>query len=420
MSFKKHSRQYDIVVFGASGYTGLLAAEHITTHLPTNLKWAIAGRSEEKLRNVVRECKALNPDRQPPSIEICNLNDEDLASLAKKTFVLITTVGPYAKYGEYAFKACAENGTHYFDCTGEAVWHMSMIKKYEAVAKSTGACLFPQAAIESAPSDLMTLSMASLIQSEHSAPVSDVVVAIQEIHGKPSGGTFHTVLGLFDAYHWKEVAKSHKPYALSPVPNSTQPPRSSLLSKLTGLHTVPVLGLLSTSVTGGTNTAVVQRTWGLFKRESSLQKQFYGPNFTYRELMKAKNHLGGMIMHYSLVIGSMLLMFCPPVRNLLRKLVYQPGEGRTKEESASEYIQMQGVATPDIEPKPEKKAWCRAEYKGGLYYLTAIFLTEGARTILQDDLGLTGGVYTPACLGHGYIERLNDAGFRIETKMVDA
>lgn len=163
------------------GYTGSLVAEHITTHFPTDLKWAIAGRSTEKLQKVVQECKILNPDRRSPEIEVCSLNDADLGALAKKTFTLITTVGPYAKYGEYAFKACAEAGTHYFDCTGEAVWHMSMVQKYDAVAKATGACLFPQAGIESAPSDLMTYSMASVLRSELSAPVGDVVVEVHEL-----------------------------------------------------------------------------------------------------------------------------------------------------------------------------------------------------------------------------------------------
>ncbi|KAI4868958.1 hypothetical protein F4820DRAFT_408385 [Hypoxylon rubiginosum] len=367
MSFKKHSRQYDLVVFGATGYTGLLVAEHVTTYFPTDLKWAIAGRSTEKLQNVISECKALNPDRKPPAIEICSLNDADLGALAKKTFALITTVGPYARYGEYAFKACAEAGTHYFDCTGEAVWHMSMIRKYEATAKATGACLFPQAAIESAPSDLMTFSMASLLRSKLSAAVGDVVVTIHEIHGAPSGGTLFTALGLFDVFHWKEVAKSHKPYALSPAKNPTQAPKPSFLSRLTGLYSVPNLGLVSTSVTSGTNRAVVQRTWGLFKHEPSLQKHFYGTNFTYREFLRARNYARGMMMHYSLVIGGLLLMFCPPFRRIIRKYVSQPGEGPSKEERKKEYVQFQAVATPDIQPNTSKQAWCKAEFSGGMY-----------------------------------------------------
>ncbi|KAI1101976.1 hypothetical protein F4804DRAFT_343566 [Jackrogersella minutella] len=368
MSFKKHSRQYDLVVFGATGYTGSLCAEHITAHFPTDLKWAVAGRSAEKLQDVVSKCKTLNPDRQPPKIEICNLNDTDLAALAEKTFALITTVGPYARYGEHAFKACAEAGTHYFDCTGEAVWHLHMINKYEATAKTTGACLFPQAAIESAPSDLMTFSMASLVRSELSVPVSDVVISVHEIHGAPSGGTLHTIFGLFDVFPWKEVAKSHKPYALSPIPNSKLPPKPSLISKLTGLRSIPSLGLVSTSVTAGTNTAVVQRSWGLFKQDSSLQKHFHGPNFTFREYMKAQGYLKGMAMHYGLVFGGLVLILCPPFRRMMRKYVSQPGDGPTKEDQAKEYIQLRGVATPDTSAEIRKQAVCKAEHSGGMYY----------------------------------------------------
>lgn len=163
------------------GYTGKFVAEHITTHFPTDLKWAIAGRSAAKLQNVIDECKALNPDRQSPEIEICSLNHTELGALAKKTFAFITTVGPFSLYGEYAFKACAEAGTHYFDCTGEAVWHSSMIEKYEAVARATGACLFPQSAMESATSDLITFAMASRIKTEFSAPIGDVIVEVHEI-----------------------------------------------------------------------------------------------------------------------------------------------------------------------------------------------------------------------------------------------
>ncbi|KAI1469206.1 uncharacterized protein F4812DRAFT_422322 [Daldinia caldariorum] len=420
MPFKKHSRQYDLVVFGATGYTGSLIAEHITTNFPTDLKWAIAGRSYNKLLNVVERCKTLNTVRQPPEIEICSLNDEDVTTLAKKTFALITTVGSYAKYGEFAFKACAESGTHYFDCTGEAVWHASMIRKYEASAKASGACMFPQAAIESAPSDLMTFSMASLIRSELSAPVGDVVAGIHEVHGALSGGTIHTALGLFDVFHWKDIAQSHKPYALSPVPNSKEAPKPSFLSRLTGLYTIPKLGLMSTSLTAGTNTAVVQRTWGLFKQVPSLQKQFYGPNFTYREFVRAKSHLRGMAMHYALAVGTVLFMFCPPVRKLVLKYAYQPGEGTSKDNQAKEYIQFRGVATPDIQPSIGKQAWCKAEFSGGLYYLTGVLVSQAACTILQDDLDLPGGIYTPACLGQGYIDRLNKAGFTIETKLIDA
>jgi short subunit dehydrogenase-like uncharacterized protein len=137
------------------------------------------------LEDVVAECKKLNPDREQPGIEICSLTDEDLASLAKKTFILLTTVGPYGKLGEHAFKACAENGTHYGDVTGEVPFVAKMLKKYEATAQKTGALMFPQIGIESAPPDLVTWSIASLIRSEFSSPTKNVTVSIHTLRYAP-------------------------------------------------------------------------------------------------------------------------------------------------------------------------------------------------------------------------------------------
>jgi short subunit dehydrogenase-like uncharacterized protein len=109
------------------------------------------------------------------------LNDEELSALAKKTTVLIATVGPYAVYGEHALKACAENGTHYVDVTGEVVWVWDMIKKYEKTAKSTGAILIPQIGIESAPADLVTWTLVNMIREKYSAPTAEVVVSLHEM-----------------------------------------------------------------------------------------------------------------------------------------------------------------------------------------------------------------------------------------------
>ena len=196
------SRQYDIVVFGASGFTGKLTAEHITKSLPTDLKWAIAGRSANKLEALAAECKRLNPDRLQPGkhydlslapatywrcmlmfveIEICNLNDTELDALAKKTTILIAAVGPYAIHGEHAFKACAENGTHYLDITGEVPFVAEMIKKYEKTAKSSGAIMIPQIGIDSAPADLITWSLVDMIEKKFSAPTAEVVVSIHDL-----------------------------------------------------------------------------------------------------------------------------------------------------------------------------------------------------------------------------------------------
>jgi short subunit dehydrogenase-like uncharacterized protein len=121
-------------------------------------------------------------------IEIANVNDEaQLESLVKKAFVVITTVGPYCLYGEPIFKICAETGTHYLDCTGEVPWVARMIKKYETVAKKSGAIMLPQQGVESAPSDLLTWSMAQHLRKELDAPTKDAIVTIHKLkYASPS------------------------------------------------------------------------------------------------------------------------------------------------------------------------------------------------------------------------------------------
>jgi len=182
------NRPYDIVLFGATGFTGRLTAEHISTHLPTDLKWAIAGRSMNKLEALAAECKHLDPDRIQPRIEICNINGSQLSVLAQKTRLLVSTAGPYSLYGEPVFKACAANGTHYLDVTGEVPWVAKMIKKYETTAKSSGSIMIPQCGIESAPSDMITFALVSMIREKLSVPTQEVTVSVHELSGTPSGG----------------------------------------------------------------------------------------------------------------------------------------------------------------------------------------------------------------------------------------
>ncbi|EXJ92909.1 hypothetical protein A1O3_01465 [Capronia epimyces CBS 606.96] len=417
MPFKQHGRKYDLVVFGATGYTGRLTVEHIATSFPPDLKWAIAGRSADKLGQLVSHCKTLTPDRIPPEIEVCSLSDEDLGALARKTFCLIATVGPYALFGEHAFKACAETGTHYLDCTPEVPWTLTMIKKYEAAAKASGACMFPQCAMESAPSDLLTWKLAEEARSRLSSQIGQVVMDLHELPSIPSGGTFATVLNLFEKFPLHVLKQSIEPYALSPVANHHAGPKQSFWSSVTGLSKVPGLGLLSTSATGKANAAIVFRTWGLTKQEPSLQKEFYGPNFSYRELMKAGNPVAGILMHYSLIIGALLLLLSP-VRALARKLVFKPGDGPDTEKAKKEYIEFRAVAEPDHETNTRNQVFGKLSYTGSMYYLTAALLAQAAGTLLQDDSArLTGGIYTPACLGQAYIDRLQEVGVKFETEV---
>lgn len=108
-------REYELVLLGATGYTGKYCAEHVVTHLPTDLRWAVAGRSASKLSSLLEEIKSLNPDRLHPGLEVASLTPKDLNALARKTQLLINTVGPYHRYSTPVVEACANNGTHYLD-----------------------------------------------------------------------------------------------------------------------------------------------------------------------------------------------------------------------------------------------------------------------------------------------------------------
>lgn len=116
------------------------------------------------------------------AIETAGVDDyEAMSALAKKTFVMITTVGPYSVHGEHAVKACVEAGTHYFDVTGETPWVYKMIKKYEKAAKESGAILIPQMGLESAPADLCTWSLANTLRKQMDVKTKDVIISIHNI-----------------------------------------------------------------------------------------------------------------------------------------------------------------------------------------------------------------------------------------------
>ncbi|OAQ98238.1 hypothetical protein LLEC1_05104 [Akanthomyces lecanii] len=368
MAPRRQNRQYDIVVLGATGYTGQLTVEHIASSLPTTLKWAVAGRSEAKLQAVVEDCKQYNADRAPPGIEIADIGDEEgLKALALKTKVLLSTVGPYCKYGEKVFKVCAEAGTHYFDVTGEVVWVSSMIKK-----------------------------------------------------GAPSGGTLATVLGLFDVFSSSELRAAFSPYALSPTPHTEKPDRQSLplVHALFGSHYDAYLGRLTSSLADTTDGAIVERTWGLLPEIPSRKAEFYGDKFVWKQYLRVDSWFQGFFVHWGLLWATVALALLPPVRGLLKSLVTQPGGGSDRQARAKERLEYWGIAVPDDE-ETTKKAFVKARYDGSAYVLTGILLAEAAATVLQDDVKLDGGVYTPACLGQAFIDRLDDAGFHFEVETVD-
>ena len=141
-------KTYDIIIWGASGFTGRLVVDYFChSQSNTNLNWAVAGRNEKKIKEVLN-------GRDVPVL-IADSHDKDsLNDLVKKTKVILTTVGPYARYGSKLVEACAENGTHYCDLTGEVHWMRHMINKYQLIAKESGAKIVHTCGFDSIPSDI--------------------------------------------------------------------------------------------------------------------------------------------------------------------------------------------------------------------------------------------------------------------------
>ncbi|KAL8760895.1 MAG: hypothetical protein Q9184_002926 [Pyrenodesmia sp. 2 TL-2023] len=412
------SRKYDLILLGATGYTGKLCAEYITKSLPTDLRWAVSGRSYERLTAVVQEVKSHNPDRLQPAIEAIALSLEDLRSLVQKTRLVLNTVGPYYRYSNPVVQACAENGTHYLDVTGESPWVYEMIQKYHNVAKQNGAVIIPEIGLESSPSDLLAWSLATLLKEILSLNTKEVVASVHEIRSQPSGGTLATLVGLFDHYSLREVTRALAPWALSPIAGPKSSAEVPFSTRIFGVRRKPNLGILTTSITAGPNVAIVQRTWGLLGGPNS-----YGPNFQYHEYMRVKNWLAGAIIHFALGLG-MIVLAIPPLRWILQFAAhsfYAPGQGASREHADEGAFELRAVAEADGDSPNPRMAMAKFRYDGGLYYLTGVFLAEAAMVLLKDEKlteKLGGGLLTPAMLGQPYIDRLRNAGIVLESRIM--
>lgn len=317
-------REFECVVLGATGYTGRFVCEHITTQLPTNFRWAIAGRSASKLESVVDDLKRLKKDRVTPAVEVVQLEKNELVALAKRTKVLATTVGPYHKYGAIVFEACAEIGTHYLDVTGEIPWVCEMVQKYDATAKRSGAIMISQDGIESAPADLMCWMLASHIRETLKVGTRAITLTGHDMNASASGGTLSSALTIFDTYSSSQFAKASDPWSLCPA-DPTRPAASRpLLEKLTGVRYVNGLGTLTDSLQGPADLPIIHKSRLLYG------ESLYGKNFFATAYMTARNAFTGFAFHLALAIG-MAILALKPFRLLLKNFVYQPGEGPSKE-----------------------------------------------------------------------------------------
>ena len=177
---------------------------------------------------------------------------------------------------------------------------------------------------------------------------------------KASGGTLDTVLGFMENFSLKEIKESLTPYAISPVPDPKLPNTVPWATKLLGIRSVKDLGVLTTLLSATSDTAIVHRSWGLLG---------YGPKFQYHEYLKTRNYLTGILVHFGVILGSLILVV-PFLRHMIKKFVYQPGDGPTDEESKNDGFEFRGIGTPDVPGEAPARAFCKFSCKGSVYKCT--------------------------------------------------
>lgn len=214
----------------------------------------------------------------------------------------------------------------------------------------------------------------------------------------------------------KELYKAQSPYYLSANPPKTtySPP---LLQQLFGVRVVPELGTMTSYITGHCDVAIVHRS-------RSLMPELYGPDFRFEAFVAVRNALVGALLHISFMFG-MLALTLPPVRWLVTKLIYAPGEGPAKKSTTGNRIEYRALATAEHKSPEGKPIKVFGSYKaqGDAYWMTGVLLAESAMVLLkskQISQRVEGGYLTPAMLGQEYIDRLEKFGITIETKILEA
>jgi short subunit dehydrogenase-like uncharacterized protein len=380
-------REYDVVLFGATGFTGALTAEYLAKHAPPELTLALAGRNQAKLEAVRSKLDV--------EVDLLLADVEDPASLkkiAESTRILVTTVGPYVRYGEPLVKACAEAGTDYLDLTGESEFVDRMYVAYHAKAVETGARIIHCCGFDSIPYDLGVQYTVEQLPKNVPIKVDGMIRA----GGKPSGGTLHTAITAFS--RGKQHLEAHR------ARRKAQPrPEGRSVRLVTGrIHRSQGFWAVPLPTVDPQIVA-----------NSAVLLPEYGPDFRYSHFAAVKQLpmvAGGIAGVGLLAVAAQI----PPARNALLNRI-KAGDGPTEERRAKSWFKARFVG----EGGGRRVV---TEVAGGDpgYGETAKMLAECALSLAFDNLPQTSGqVTTAAAMGPALRRRLVAAGITFQTLSID-
>ncbi|MFP3505120.1 saccharopine dehydrogenase family protein [Burkholderia sp. SIMBA_062] len=406
----------DLVVFGATSFVGQILTRYLSEHLSGSgetLRWAIAGRSEAKLRHV-REtlCAAW---QTLPVIVADAVDDTQLQVLCARTRVVVSTVGPYALYGEPLVRICAQTGTDYCDLTGETQWIKRMIERYEQTARQSGARIVHCCGFDSVPSDIGVLFLQQHARRQWGVPATQVKMRVKTLKGGASGGTVASVINVVREAAADPALRREllDPYALCPTDHRftvrQHAVRSAEFDRDGGTWIAPF-------VMAAVNERVVHRS-------NALAGDAYGTRFAYDEAVITGTGLKGRLAALTMVAGLGAFMagvLIPPVRGLMERfLLPKPGEG------PSVAAQLAGRYDLRFFGRADDGRTLRVKVAGDRdpgYGSTGKMLGQAALSLALDctrdgaKTGRGGGFWTPATMFDArFVERLErHAGVRFE------
>lgn len=397
-------RAYAVVLYGATSFVGQITAHYLAEFLSANkdksgseINWAIAGRDQEKLNELQSKLTS--------TVDIIIANSDDAASLdamTEQTQVIISTVGPYLKYGEPLIKSCVDNGTDYVDLTGEAIFIKDMMDKYQEAAKQSGARIVNSCGFDSIPSDLGVYFTQKQAEAKFDSACDVIHMRVKAAKGGLSGGTIASMATIFeevgqDKSRRKQVAN---PYLLNDdkdAPNA----RQSNVSKPE--YDSEHQRWLAPFVMASINTRIVHRSNQLLGYE-------YGREFKYDEAMWMKDGIKGKLTSYALsagLLGFATAMMITPSRELLSKHVLpKSGSGPSKEEQENGYFDIRLFGQTANKDSITTKV---TGDKDPGYGSTSRMLSQAALCLAQDisKEEVKGGFWTPAsAMGDKLLARL--------------
>ena len=400
-------KKLDLVIWGATGFTGKLVCEYITnSYNSKDLNWTIAGRNEEKLLKLKNRLNIKN------SILIGNSNDKSsLEKICSKTKVICSTVGPYALYGTNLIHACIKMKTNYCDITGETQWIRKIIDTFHEKAKKQKIKIVNSCGFDSIPSDMGVYFCQSNYYKENGEYANEINMRVAGSRGGFSGGTYNSLTNVIhEASLNRSVRKIlNNPYGLNPINEQSGPDKKDLKSVE---YDNEAKSWIAPFVMAGINTKIVRRS-------NALLNYKYGNSFLYSEAVLVGNGILGKIIGYLSLIP--ILMVIQKKGSVIKKIVdlFVPkaGEGPSKKQRENGFFSLKfffgnnrqrylAKVTGDMDPG---------------YGSTSKMLAECAICLALDDtLNENYGVITPSvAFEENILERLqNNAGLEFSMKKI--